>query len=257
MNEILTEKDLERIFSGKNPTNHSLVKLKNVSKSIAILALSVVFFYVILNFNGIKEKFVYWYRYDYKNEQTEESPTVVAQIVEEEIEEKPVMDDIVDNHLKINSINAYAPITWNVENTPTETKTNLENGLIHLKGTAMPGEIGNVFVTGHSSNYPWAKGKYNNVFALLDKLVIGETIQLKYQEKDFLYEIKDIKVVNPDDVSVLQPTKNSVLTLMTCTPLGTSLRRLIITSVQYYPNPTKNTPSNTRSIEAKEIPKAR
>jgi len=48
----------------------------------------------------------------------------------------------------------------------------LENGIIKYPGSADPGTEGNSFIFGHSSNYPWAKGNYNDVFALLNEVQI-------------------------------------------------------------------------------------
>jgi len=48
----------------------------------------------------------------------------------------------------------------------------LEKGIIKYPGSADPGTEGNSFIFGHSSNYPWAKGDYNNVFALLNELTL-------------------------------------------------------------------------------------
>jgi sortase (surface protein transpeptidase) len=47
----------------------------------------------------------------------------------------------------------------------------LEKGVVRYPGTAKPGEKGNAFIFGHSSNYPWIKGEYNSAFVLLDQLV--------------------------------------------------------------------------------------
>lgn len=46
----------------------------------------------------------------------------------------------------------------------------LQKGIVRYPGTAKPGETGNAFIFGHSSNYYWEKGDYNSVFAALDKL---------------------------------------------------------------------------------------
>ena len=66
----------------------------------------------------------------------------------------------------------------NVENQRASTSSEwhkifmkeLDKGVIKYPGSADPGHIGNSFIFGHSSNFPWARGKYNQVFALLDKL---------------------------------------------------------------------------------------
>lgn len=106
----------------------------------------------------------------------------------------------------------------------------LENGIVRYPGTAMPGEQGNSFIFGHSSNYPWMKGNYNDVFALLDELVAGDEIIVYYGQKKFVYKVTDKKVVRPGDVKALSerdPNKKE-LTLMTCWPIGTTYNRLLV-----------------------------
>jgi LPXTG-site transpeptidase (sortase) family protein len=132
-----------------------------------------------------------------------------------------------------------------VENTAKDTSTGLENGTIHLLGTATPGTTGNVFITGHSSNYIWAPGHYKSVFALLDKLSVGDIIYLKYQNKTYAYKVYEQKIIKSNDTSVLEQSQKSTLTLMTCAPVGTSINRLIIKSNQIYPDPKSNISSNS------------
>lgn len=105
----------------------------------------------------------------------------------------------------------------------------LEKGIVRYPGTAKPGEAGNSFIFGHSSNYPWMKGEYNSVFALLDELSFGDEIIVYYNQKKFVYVIREKKIVKPGNVKVLDrdPTKKE-LSLMTCWPLGTTLNRLIV-----------------------------
>jgi len=105
----------------------------------------------------------------------------------------------------------------------------LTGGVIHYPGTAAPGQYGNFFVTGHSSYYPWAPGEYKDVFALLGKLEIGDEYFIFYDQKKYGYRVFDKYEVSPEAVEVLaQPKDRKVSTLMTCTPVGTAIRRLII-----------------------------
>ncbi|MBP7806428.1 sortase, partial [Candidatus Gracilibacteria bacterium] len=105
----------------------------------------------------------------------------------------------------------------------------LENGIVKYPGSADPGEKGNSFIFGHSSNYPWAKGNYNDVFALLNELENGDEIIVYFKHKKFVYAVKDKKVVKPGHVSSLGGTEEmKQLTLMTCWPLGTTISRLLI-----------------------------
>lgn len=106
----------------------------------------------------------------------------------------------------------------------------LENGVIRYPGSAKPGNDGNTFIFGHSSNFPWIKGDYNDVFALLDHVENGDEIIIYYNQKKFKYKINRKDVVTPGDVSVLEwRDDKKELSLMTCWPIGTTLNRLIVT----------------------------
>lgn len=104
----------------------------------------------------------------------------------------------------------------------------LRNGVIHYPGTALPGDNGNVVITGHSSYYAWDAGRFKDVFALLHDVKIGDRVVVYFNQKKFVYEVNKIKVVAPKDVDILGPTPTEQLTLITCTPMGTNLKRLIV-----------------------------
>ena len=104
----------------------------------------------------------------------------------------------------------------------------LQNGVVHYPGTAQPGENGNVVITGHSSYFLWDPGRFKDVFALLHEVDIGDTIVVYYNQKKYLYKVYDKKVVLPEQVDVLTQGGDNRLTLITCTPVGTNLKRLIV-----------------------------
>ena len=105
----------------------------------------------------------------------------------------------------------------------------LEKGVVHYPGTALPGDKGNAFIFGHSSNYPWAQGSYNNVFALIDNLNGGDEIIVYYHQKKFTYIVREKKVIKPGDITSLDRDPNArELTLMTCWPIGTTLDRILV-----------------------------
>ncbi|PZM86557.1 hypothetical protein DLH72_00615 [Candidatus Gracilibacteria bacterium] len=105
----------------------------------------------------------------------------------------------------------------------------LENGVVRYPGSAVPGENGNSFIFGHSSNFPWMNGDYNEVFSNLNFLESGDEVIIYYGQKKFIYKIKEKKVIKPGDVSVLKryPDKKE-LSIMTCWPIGTTLNRLVV-----------------------------
>lgn len=105
----------------------------------------------------------------------------------------------------------------------------LENGVIRYPWSAKPGEDGSSFIFGHSSNFPWIKWDYNDVFSLLDKVSYDDEIIVYYNQEKYIYKIREKKVITPWDVSVLERNKNkSEITLMTCRPIWTTLNRLIV-----------------------------
>lgn len=110
-----------------------------------------------------------------------------------------------------------------------DIQLSLQDGVAHYPGTARPGQPGNFFLTGHSSYFPWAKGNYKSVFARLGELSPGDEYWVFYGGDRYRYIIRSKKEIKPGDVSVLdQPVNKRISTMMTCTPVGTTLRRLII-----------------------------
>jgi len=131
-----------------------------------------------------------------------------------------------DNTIVIPKIGVKAPVVWEVAG--GKVMDSLQNGVVHLAGTARPGEIGNAFLTGHSSNYWWRGGDYNNVFALLPELKEGDEIFVIFHGKIEKYQVKQSVEVKRSEVSSYVSSSSERLTLMTCVPIGTNLRRLLI-----------------------------
>lgn len=92
----------------------------------------------------------------------------------------------------------------------------------HFSETSLPGEKGNFCVIGHRSY------TYGQFFNRLDEIKQEDEIIVESSGKKFKYKVKDIKVVMPDEVSVLNQTKDSEITLITCTPIRVGSHRLII-----------------------------
>ncbi|MFH1012393.1 MAG: class E sortase [Candidatus Peregrinibacteria bacterium] len=143
-----------------------------------------------------------------------------------------------DNRLVIPKLGKSIPlVTMSTENLEGENWNDLEkqiqsglrDGVVHYPGTAKPGQVGNFFVTGHSSYYPWDPGQFKDVFALLGRLEPGDLFYAFYDQRRYTYKVYDKFEVQPNVVNVLeQPTDKRMATLMTCTPVGTTLRRLIL-----------------------------
>jgi sortase A len=106
----------------------------------------------------------------------------------------------------------------------------LSQSLIHYNGTALPGNKGNGVIFGHSILPQFYNPKnYMAIFSTLHTLEKGDQIILYYDNITYQYQIIDMFEVTPEDISVLDQTYDSeYLTLITCTPPGTYLRRLIV-----------------------------
>ncbi|HSX18679.1 MAG TPA: sortase [Candidatus Saccharimonadales bacterium] len=133
----------------------------------------------------------------------------------------------------IPKIGANAKVIANVDpNDESKYQNALTMGVAHAKGTALPDvPEGNTFLFSHSSVNFWEATRYNSIFYLLSKLETGDEIQLFYKGQKYTYKVTDKKVVSPSEVSYLQSNGNKkTLTLMTCTPAGTTINRLIITA---------------------------
>ena len=110
------------------------------------------------------------------------------------------------------------------------TSSVLSSALGHMEGTALPGEEGNCCIAGHR-NYTF--GKY---FNRLNEMEIGDFIELETYDANYVYEINDIFVVEPTEVSVLDDIEGENLTLITCTPLFIGSHRLIIRAIRVNKN---------------------
>jgi len=107
----------------------------------------------------------------------------------------------------------------------------LTKGVAHAKGTALPNQIGNMFIFSHSSVNLLEASRYNSVFFLLSKLKKNDEIDIYYKGAKYKYEVEEIKTVEAKDVSYLSPNSEvQTLTLMTCWPPGTTLKRLVVIS---------------------------
>jgi sortase A len=108
--------------------------------------------------------------------------------------------------------------------------TDLKQSLIHYAGTAMPGDLGNTVIFGHSVLPQFFNPQnYLTIFSTLHTLRPGDTMEIFADGATFAYKITEMYEAAPDDLSPLAQTYNSrYLTLITCTPPGTYLRRLII-----------------------------
>ncbi len=119
----------------------------------------------------------------------------------------------------------------------------LEESLIHYGGTGIPGLTGTSVIFGHSTlPQLFDATNYKTIFSYLPTLkpksdtYQGDEIFITYDSVTYRYVVEDMKVLDPDDLSVLdQKYDASYVTLVTCVPPGTLWKRLKV-SAKVAPN---------------------
>ncbi|MEI7539248.1 MAG: class E sortase [Candidatus Saccharibacteria bacterium] len=147
--------------------------------------------------------------------------------------------------LIIPKINVDVPVLYGVGSDYNSQMAAMAKGVAQFAipgADSHPGQVGNTVIAGHSSNDLFDSGSYKFIFAQLDKLNAGDTIYANYNSKRYTYVVTGKEVVKPTDVSKLvYPTTKPILTLLTCTPLGTSINRLLVIAEQVSPDPSAAT----------------
>jgi sortase A len=104
-------------------------------------------------------------------------------------------------------------------------KTSLRRAVGHIPRTALPGAAGNVGLAGHRDTF----------FRPLKDVKIGDEIQVSTLNGTFKYEVVSLRIVDPENVGVLAPSGENVLTLVTCYPfyfVGPAPKRWIVRAKQ-------------------------
>jgi len=156
----------------------------------------------------------------------------------------PSADVVVspESRLIIPKINVDVPVLYGVGSDYNSQMAAMAKGVAQFAipgADSHPGQVGNTVIAGHSSNDLFDSGSYKFIFAQLDKLNAGDTIYANYNSKRYTYVVTGKEVVKPTDVSKLvYLTTKPILTLLTCTPLGTSINRLLVIAEQVSPDPS-------------------
>jgi len=141
-----------------------------------------------------------------------------------------IIPSSTDFSLIIEKINLNTTVQVNIDITAKEGYWKaIENGVAHAKGTDYPGQIGNTYLFAHSTINPLNINKYNAVFTLLHKLEKEDRIVTYYEGSRYDYYVTEKQIVDPDNTeSLTKQYPYPTLTLQTCHPPGTNLKRLII-----------------------------
>jgi len=114
---------------------------------------------------------------------------------------------------------------------------NPDDALGHYPGSALPGEVGNSFIFGHSVLPMFYSPKnYKAIFSTIDRLNAGDQILISYNNVDYKFFVEDHQLAKPVDVNPLAEYKprylnESTITLMTCYPAGSKAMRYMVRGI--------------------------
>ncbi len=159
----------------------------------------------------------YWEMYQSQKrleaEWEQQSRTLAAKVSSQ----PPIREDQMLTRIVVPKINMDAIVVEGV------SRRELSAAPGHMKQTAMPGEIGNAVITAHRDTF----------FRHIYELNRGDQIQVRRGVRTFTFAVTGKKIVMPEDISVIKPTSDAQLTLITCYPtyyIGPAPKRLVVFS---------------------------
>jgi sortase A len=135
---------------------------------------------------------------------------------------RPLSPTALIGRLSVPRLNLSAMVSEGID------QNTLQLAIGHIPATALPGQAGNVGVAGHRDTF----------FRGLKDLKTKDEIQFSTLSGDFKYEVESLIIVEPENVGVLAPSSENVLTLVTCYPfsyLGDAPKRFVVRARQVSP----------------------
>jgi sortase A len=117
--------------------------------------------------------------------------------------------------IQIPAINVDAPVVQG------DSWDQLKKGVAQHLGTANPGQVGNVVLSGHDD-------VFGEVFRDLEKLQPGDVVILYTSQRQYVYVVTGSQIVPPTQVDVMNPTADATVTLITCYPYRIDNKRIVV-----------------------------
>ena len=204
------------------------LSIKKVKKLLLVLLLAFGAVTLLQYYPVLKSEIKYLVGSVKKQEQQREVALTTSKI-EEEGKEKTIVPVNKEFGIVIPKIGVNMAIIPQVDPfNPKEYQKALTKGIAHVKDTALPDSEGNTVLFAHSSDNFYNANRYNAVFYLLNKLNAGNEIVIVYDNKLYKYSVTKKSVVEPENMEYMERSAESKLTLITCWPPGTTLKRLVV-----------------------------
>lgn len=235
-NYLATEKlKSERIATGKVHKKHRFRRLMPLFAGI-----SVILVFLFLQYNRLIFAPIMAY-VSPNSDEVASSIEAVDPTITQAVSPEP--------RLIIPKLNIDVPVAFGISNSQVDEAMNHGVAQFSIPGAdAIPGQVGNLVLSGHSAGDIYSSNPYKFIFSGLERLNIGDLMYINYNSVRYTYQMTRSEVVEPSDIAALiYDTDRPMLTLITCTPLGTSRYRLLITAEQISPAYDATTPAPEQS----------
>ncbi|TLN09789.1 sortase, partial [bacterium] len=118
--------------------------------------------------------------------------------------------------IQIAAINVDAPVV--LGDLPEQLKKGVGQNLIN---PINPGQKGNLVLSAHNDIY-------GEIFRDLDRLKAGDEIILYTNQRSYVYTVRETQIVKPDQVDVMDSTRDAVVTLISCYPYMVDKQRIVV-----------------------------
>lgn len=118
--------------------------------------------------------------------------------------------------IQIAAIRVDAPIVMG--DLPEQLKKGVGQNLLN---PVNPGQKGNMILSAHNDIF-------GQIFRDLDQLKAGDEIVIYTNQRSYVYTVRETLIVNPDQVEVMAPTRDAVVTLVSCYPYMVDNKRIIV-----------------------------
>jgi sortase A len=119
--------------------------------------------------------------------------------------------------------NIFIPALWNSPAVVVQGDgwEELRKGVGQHVGSANPGQMGNIVLSAHNDIF-------GELFRDLDKLKPGDEIMLTTASREYTYRVTGLRIVEPTEVGVMEPTAKATFTLISCYPYMVDNQRIVV-----------------------------
>jgi len=179
--------------------------------------------FLILNWGKISWLFNYKVLFQFLPKPVEKTKIENPPVPETKCESSEKEDSI-----EILKLGISAPLVFVLNE--NEIHKALDSGVVHFPGSALPGEIGEIIILGHSAPPGWPKIKYDWVFSQIQNLEPGDLIILNFKKCKFSFEVSDKRILLREG-EIPKEWKiegKPILVLISCWPPGEDLKRIAV-----------------------------